>query len=91
MADDPERGKGRDEKMETQSIIDLIGGAILAILGWIGNQLWEAVKELRADLRKIEADLPKSYVGKEDYREDMHDIKGMLSKIVDKLDGKVDR
>jgi len=31
------------------------------------------------------------YVNREDYREDIHDIKGMLSKIFDRLEQKVDR
>jgi len=36
-------------------------------------------------------DLPHDYVSKDAYKSDIHDIKGMLGKIFDKLDGKVDK
>lgn len=35
--------------------------------------------------------MPMMYVNREDYREDIHDIKGMLSKIFDRLEGKADK
>ena len=35
--------------------------------------------------------MPHMYVGREDYRADMRDIKDMLGKIFDKLDNKVDK
>jgi len=53
--------------------------------------LWTAVKELKTDLAKLREDLPKTYVDRNDYRIDMHDIKSMLGKIFDKLDGKQDK
>jgi len=35
--------------------------------------------------------MPLNYVTRDDYRSDMRDIKDMLGKIFDKLDGKVDK
>jgi hypothetical protein len=35
--------------------------------------------------------MPLMYVTRDDYRADMRDIKDMLNKIFDKLDGKVDK
>jgi hypothetical protein len=35
--------------------------------------------------------MPSHYVARDDYRADMADIKGMLGKIFDKLDNKVDK
>jgi len=35
--------------------------------------------------------LPREYVARDDYREDIRDIKAMLAKIFEKLEGKVDR
>lgn len=55
--------------------------------GWILNNIYKAVERLDADIRKM----PHSYVSRLDYREDMHEIKVMLSKIFDKLDGKADK
>jgi hypothetical protein len=35
--------------------------------------------------------MPMSYVARDDYRTDLKDIRDMLGKIFDKLDGKVDK
>ena len=77
--------------MDIQHIIDLIFGAGFAGLGWFAREMWSAVKELKSDLAKLREELPKTYVVKDDYREDMRDIKDMLNKIFDKLDGKQDK
>jgi hypothetical protein len=77
--------------MEPQNVIDIALGAGFSILGWFARELWAAVKELKADLSKLREDLPKSYVARDDYRQDMSDIKTMLAKIFDKLDGKQDK
>ena len=63
----------------------------MSVLGWFARELWSAVKDLKADLAKLREDLPKAYVMREDYREDMRDIKEMLGKIFDKLDQKIDK
>lgn len=73
--------------METQNLINLIFAGAASVLGWFARELWSAVKELKADI----AQLPKHYVQREDYREDMREIKTMLAKIFDKLDGKQDK
>ena len=77
--------------MENQHFINALIGGGFAILGWFARELWGAVKELRADLVKLREDLPKDYVAKDDYREDIRDIKAMLAKIFEKLEAKADK
>lgn len=77
--------------MELQGIINVSAGAILTALGWFGRQLWDAVTQLRQDIRIIERDLPVLYVRRDDFVERMNRIEDMLGKIFDKLDGKVDK
>jgi hypothetical protein len=55
--------------------------------GWTLNRIYQAIDRLDADVRQM----PSHYVARDDYRVDMADIKGMLGKIFDKLDGKVDK
>jgi hypothetical protein len=55
--------------------------------GWTLNRIYQAIDRLDADVRHM----PSNYVGRDDYRADMADIKGMLGKIFDKLDNKVDK
>jgi cell fate (sporulation/competence/biofilm development) regulator YmcA (YheA/YmcA/DUF963 family) len=61
------------------------------VLGWFARELWAAVKDLKTDLSKLREELPKHYIAKDDYRDDMKDIKDMLSKIFDKLENKADK
>jgi len=77
--------------MDTQTAINLIGGAILAVIGWFARRLYEATENLRRDIHEIEKDLPISYVRKEDFDKRMDRIEHMLEKIFEKLEGKADR
>jgi hypothetical protein len=77
--------------MDPQHLIDIGLGGTSAVTGWFARELWSAVKELKADLAKLREDLPRTYVARDDYRADMRDIKEMLGKIFDRLDGKADK
>lgn len=77
--------------MDTQSLINIVMGAILTCLGWFARELWSAVKELKSDLAKLREELPTRYVNRDEHREDMREIKNMLSRIFDKIDSKVDK
>ena len=77
--------------MENQQFINMFFGVGLTVMGWFARELWAAVKELKADLAKLREDLPKDYVSKDDYKDDIRDIKGMLAKIFEKLENKADK
>jgi len=61
--------------MEFQTTIDLVAGAVLAVVGWFARQLFYAVEELRKDVRDIEINLPSNYVQKDDFKEAIADLK----------------
>ena len=77
--------------MENQHLINGLLAGGFTVLGWFARELWAAVKELKVDLASLREDLPKEYVAKDDYREDIREIKAMLAKIFEKLDAKVDK
>jgi hypothetical protein len=77
--------------MDTQQVLNVGLSVAMAVIGWFARELWSAVKELKADLSKLREDLPRTYVGRDDYRQDMTEIKTMLGKIFDKLDLKQDK
>lgn len=77
--------------MDTQTLINLAGGAILAVIGWFARSIYDAVNELRKDIHEIEVDLPKSYVAKDDFNITMKHIEDMFQRIYDKLDSKADK
>ena len=63
----------------------------MSVCGWFARELWAAVKDLKSDLAKLREEIPKVYVQRDDYREDMRDIKEMFGKIMDKLELKQDK
>jgi hypothetical protein len=77
--------------MEMQNFINLLGGAALSVLGWFARQLWDAMKELRADLHTLEVNLPENYVKRSDLDKRMERIEDMFQRIYDKLDSKADK
>jgi hypothetical protein len=77
--------------MEYQSLINTGAGIAFTVAGWFAREMWTAVKELKSDLAKLREELPKTYVTRDDSREDIREIKEMLGKIFDKLDGKADK
>ena len=77
--------------MSYQLIYNLAAGFALSVVGWFARELWGAVKKLQEDLHKIEVDLPKSYVNKNEFQATMLRIENMVQKIFDKLDDKVDK
>lgn len=77
--------------MEWRIFFDVGITVLVGAVGYVAKELWNAMKELRNDIRALEVTLPKEYVSKEDYKTDLVEIKKMLEKISDKLDDKADK
>jgi len=77
--------------MNSQDLINLAFGAAASVLGWFAREMWAAVKELKADLAKLREELPRTYVVRDDYKDDIREIKEMLTKLFDRLDNKADK
>jgi len=77
--------------MNSQDLINLAFGAAASVLGWFARELWAAVKELKADLAKLREELPRTYVVRDDYKDDIREIKEMLTKLFDRLNNKADK
>lgn len=77
--------------VDQQFLINTIAGVVLTVMGWFARVLWEAVKKLQEDLHQLEIELPSNYVRKDEFSDNMREIKDMLGKIFDRLDNKVDK
>jgi hypothetical protein len=73
--------------MDHQSLINIIIGVVLTVGGWLARELWGAVKELRADLRQLEIDLPSNYIRRDEFQEGIKELKEICRQIFDKVDG----
>jgi F0F1-type ATP synthase membrane subunit b/b' len=71
-----------------QVLVNWLFAAVGALLGWLMKVIWDAIKELKADMRQIERDLPEIYVRKDDFRSAVADIKEDMREIrVDMKEG----
>jgi len=88
--------------MEWQTFINAALAIFVAAIGWFAREIWDAIKELRSDIKKIETALPEHYVRKDDFKDAISEIKadmrdgfnkvnGTLSLIFKKLDDKEDK
>jgi hypothetical protein len=77
--------------MDGQSIFNLVSGALLVGVGWWCREIWDSVKTLKDDVKKIEVDMPTSYVRKTEIEYRLDKIDQVLERIFDKLDSKVDK
>ncbi len=73
--------------MDSQVLINLGFGLAGAFGGWILNSISRSIIKIEDRL----SELPLLYVTRDDYRNDISEIKQMLGKIFDKLDTKVDK
>lgn len=68
-------------------LFNIVIGVAGAFGGWILNNISRTIEKLDEDVRKM----PLTYVTQTHYQRDIDEIKGMLTKIFDKLDEKVDK
>jgi hypothetical protein len=73
--------------MDNQQFINIALGLIAFLGGWVLNNITKAIDRLDNDIRNM----PHNYVSKDDYHRDVTEMKDMLNKIFDKLDGKADK
>ena len=73
--------------MDTQVLFNIAVAAAGFFGGWVLNNIHKSLDRLDDDVRA----LPHTYVTREDYRDDMREVKDMLAKIFDRLEGKQDK
>ena len=60
--------------MDSQFLFNIVATLAGTLVGWVLKVLWDAVRDLRDDVKEIE----KGYVMKDDYRIDIAEIKGRM-------------
>lgn len=73
--------------MDLQILFNIVVGVAGMFGGWILNNISQSIRVLDKDVRQM----PLTYVTQSHYQRDIEEIKGMLGKIFDKLDDKVDK
>jgi hypothetical protein len=69
-----------------QTLFNWVVGVCGFLGGWVLKVIWDAIKELKTDIRQIERDLPEVYVRKDDFKEAVRDIKQDMREGFNKID-----
>ena len=77
--------------IDFQYLFNASFSVLMALAGWGIRAMFDALTKLKDDQIDLERMISDNYVRREDYREDLHDIKKMLANISDKLDAKADK
>ena len=88
--------------MEWQSVFNLAMGFVMASLGWFAREIWDAIKDVRRDIKDLDTRMHTDFVRKDDFKDAMaehkHDmnagfreIKEMIGTLFSKLDNKADK
>ena len=75
----------------TQDLYNIAVGIAGAAIGWMLKIVWESVRVLQDEMKRVERELHTSYVSKDDYRSDIQEIKEMVKAIFDRLERKADK
>lgn len=73
-----------------QVVINWALAAVAAVAGWFLRVLWEADKELRADLSKLREELPKTYAEKNSIDTNFLRMFNKLDELRDHIDKRMD-
>jgi hypothetical protein len=84
--------------MDWQLIINIGAGSLLTIGGWFARQLWDSVKELKADIANLRLHVSETYAKKSEIEtleaqmEKRFDrLEQMIARLYDKIDAKADK
>lgn len=77
--------------VDWQTAFNILMGVGLSVGGWFARTLWDAVQRLAADLAAFRADVERDHVRKDDFRDEIRDMKAILTRIWEKLDNKADK
>jgi len=77
--------------MEWQTLINIGAGTLLGTFGWFARELWDAMKNIKKDIQRLEVKLAREYTTHADMNSRFDKIEGILERIFDKIDKKADK
>jgi len=77
--------------MDFQVAFNLAMSFIFIGTGWAIRAIYDGMNNLKKDQITLERELASNYVRKDDYRQDIQEVKQILSQIFNKLDNKADK
>lgn len=77
--------------MDYQLLFNIAFSFIVFLIGWFVRIAYDAANAMKNDLMSLERELHSSFVRREDYKEDIREIKDLLLSIQDRMNNKADK
>lgn len=77
--------------MEDLPLFESLLAIAISVAGWFLRSLWNNQTALEKAIMQHQYEAAEKYVRKDDYRADITEVKGMLDKIFNQLNSKVDK
>ena len=75
----------------TQDLLNIIIGVAGTAMGWMLKVVWDSIRLLQDEMKALERTIHTQYVSKNDYKEDIQELKDMLKAIFKRLEQKADK
>jgi len=88
--------------MDWQTIINFALGSFTALIGWFAREIWDAIKELRKEIRDLDQKMHNDFVRRDDFKDSMaehkrdmqrgfDEVKELIGAVFKRLEQKQDR
>ncbi len=75
----------------SQDLLNIIIGVAGTAMGWMLKVVWDSIRLLQDEMKTLERVIHTKYVTKDDYKDDIRDVKDMLNAIFKRLEQKADK
>jgi hypothetical protein len=75
----------------TQDLVNIVVGVAGTAMGWMLKVVWDSIRLLQDEMKSLERVIHTKYVSKDDYKDDIRDVKEMLNAIFKRLEQKADK
>lgn len=75
----------------TFGLVEIVLAVGISVAGWFTKMVWNKIGRIESRIMEIQTEFHEKYVRRDDYRNDLSEIKAMLNKIFSKLDEKADK
>jgi hypothetical protein len=72
--------------MDSQSVFDWMVGIGGAVVGWALKMIWEAIKEMRTDIKDLDKQMHEDFVRRDDFKDAVQELKGDMRVGFNKVD-----
>lgn len=72
--------------MDSQAVFDWIVGIGGAIVGWMLKMIWEAIRDMRSEIKELDKQMHDDFVRRDDFKEAIREIKDDMKAGFNKVD-----